>query len=350
MTIFSIIAGLLTIVSLAYLLLKDHQIKKFQAVALIIIAPITLVLVYQQIGNVNALTANTSNTNSNQENVTNQLDQLDPQQIQFAISKLIENIQNDPNDINSLNLLSNSYLLLERYNDATETLEKLIALGQSDSETLMKTINSYNFVDQGQINDRAYELIQQLLKQSPNHPQGLWVAGMSEIQRGRVSNAKDYWNTLMPILAGTPQQEELKNIIAQLDNDISQDVNSNDTDSSSADMQSLTININVKLADQFDKNRAKDDDVVFVFARAKEGPPAPLAVKRFTVAELPLTIELTNQDAMISELNISGYQQIVLSAKISKTGDPFQKQGDINSELLLIDMQQQESLYLLEIK
>ncbi|MGK9617051.1 hypothetical protein O6474_24240, partial [Salmonella enterica subsp. enterica] len=40
------------------------------------------------------------------------------------------------------------------------------------------------------------------------------------------------------------------------------------------------------------KAKALPTDSVFIFARAVNGPPAPLAAKRVTVAELPVTVEL----------------------------------------------------------
>jgi cytochrome c-type biogenesis protein CcmH len=62
-------------------------------------------------------------------------------------------------------------------------------------------------------------------------------------------------------------------------------------------------------------------DSVFVFARAVDGPPMPLAVKRLTVADLPLQVSLSDADAMLPQLKISSFPQVQLVARISRAGD-----------------------------
>ena len=63
-------------------------------------------------------------------------------------------------------------------------------------------------------------------------------------------------------------------------------------------------------------------DSVFIFARAVKGPPAPLAVKRVTVAELPITVELGDADAMMPSLKLSNFPEVQLVARISRAGIP----------------------------
>jgi cytochrome c-type biogenesis protein CcmH len=352
MILFLTISTLITIISIGILLFKGIGIKKVHAIALVIATPILLVVIYLQIGSPNTFLElpnqgiATQHTTSNSP--VNTLNNLDPEQVKFAISKLKEKIEKDPNDINSLNLLSNSYLLLEQHSNAVATLDKLISLGQNDIETLLKTINSYNFAEQGRINERAHQLIQTILSQAPNHPQGLWIAGMSEMQRNNIVKAKEHWNHLIPVLEGTPQQQELINIVAQLGNE---NIESNQpTEKQPEEQSDLKINVVVSLTNNFDISKTDPNDTVFVFATAKNGPPAPLAVKRLTVADLPATITLTEQDAMLPQMNISKFDDIILSAKISKTGNPTDKTGDINSQVISLNMSQLEKEYKLNIE
>ena len=63
-------------------------------------------------------------------------------------------------------------------------------------------------------------------------------------------------------------------------------------------------------------------DSVFIFARAVSGPPAPLAAKRLTVADLPVTVELGDADAMMPQLKLSNFPEVQLMARISRAGQP----------------------------
>jgi len=70
------------------------------------------------------------------------------------------------------------------------------------------------------------------------------------------------------------------------------------------------------------KAKALPTDSVFIFARAVSGPPAPLAAKRVTVAELPVTVELGDADAMMPQLKLSNFPEVQLVARISRAGQP----------------------------
>jgi cytochrome c-type biogenesis protein CcmH len=71
------------------------------------------------------------------------------------------------------------------------------------------------------------------------------------------------------------------------------------------------------------------DDTVFVYARAAEGPPMPLAVKRITVAELPTEVILDDSDAMTPAFALSGFDRVIVGARISGSGNAIAQPGDI---------------------
>src|SRR5690606_15775344 len=70
---------------------------------------------------------------------------------------------------------------------------------------------------------------------------------------------------------------------------------------------------------------------VFVFARAADGPPMPLAVKRLTAAELPADISLTDAMAMTPQLKLSMFDKVTVSARISASGQADPQAGDLEA-------------------
>jgi cytochrome c-type biogenesis protein CcmH len=81
------------------------------------------------------------------------------------------------------------------------------------------------------------------------------------------------------------------------------------------------LKVRVDLADALKAN-VKPGDSVFVFARATSGPPMPLAVKRLTVADLPAEVELADADAMMPQLKLSNFPEVQLVARVSRAGQP----------------------------
>jgi cytochrome c-type biogenesis protein CcmH len=88
------------------------------------------------------------------------------------------------------------------------------------------------------------------------------------------------------------------------------------------------IPVHVSLAPEL-RARTAPDDSVFVFARAAEGPPMPLAVVRRQVRDLPLDVTLDDSMAMMAGRKISSFDRIVIGARVSKSGKPTPSPGDL---------------------
>ena len=77
------------------------------------------------------------------------------------------------------------------------------------------------------------------------------------------------------------------------------------------------------------KGRVADSDMVFIYARAAEGPRMPLAVIRKTVQDLPFTFMLDDSMAVMPSLKLSSVARVVISARISKSGNATPTPGDL---------------------
>jgi cytochrome c-type biogenesis protein CcmH len=75
--------------------------------------------------------------------------------------------------------------------------------------------------------------------------------------------------------------------------------------------------------------KAAPTDVVYVFARAAEGPKMPLAILRMQVKDLPASFSLDDSMAMTPTMKVSSFPEVVAGARISKSGSAAPATGDL---------------------
>ncbi|MCP5091442.1 MAG: hypothetical protein GY949_11015 [Gammaproteobacteria bacterium] len=76
---------------------------------------------------------------------------------------------------------------------------------------------------------------------------------------------------------------------------------------------------NLALSDK-SKDIVLPTDTIFIFARAVGGPPTPVAVLRRRVSDLPLDFLLNDSQAMSADAKLSNFEQVVVTARISRSG------------------------------
>ncbi|HEY8327415.1 MAG TPA: hypothetical protein VIO59_03055, partial [Rhodanobacter sp.] len=95
--------------------------------------------------------------------------------------------------------------------------------------------------------------------------------------------------------------------------------------------QGAALQVQVALAPAL-KDKLAPGDALFVYARAENGPPMPLAVAKLDPAQLPTTVTLTDAMAMTQAFKLSSVERVFVGARISHSGQPVAQPGDLEGD------------------
>ena len=242
-----------------------------------------------------------------------------PQSLEEMVSRLERAAAAQPESAEGWYFLGRAYMAQNRAADAAKAFERAVAVAGRQPELLGQWAQAQYFANNKQWNDTLQALTDEALKADPKEVTSLGLLGISAFEAKRYQEAISYWQRLLNELpAGDQSGVALQ---GGIDKAREQLLASGGRVEAAPAKAQASIKVSVDLADAV-KAKALPGDSVFIFARAVSGPPAPLAVKRVTVADLPITVELSDADAMMPQLKLSSFPEVQLMARISRAGQP----------------------------
>lgn len=170
-------------------------------------------------------------------------------------------------------------------------------------------------------------MIERALAVEPTHVKALWLAASAARESADHAKALALWERLAKVLP--PGSDDARIIEANIvEARTASQGASAPAPSASAGPASARIRGTVSIDDKL-RTELSGNETLFVFARAVNGPPMPLAVVRKQASELPLTFELDDSMALMPAAKLSGAQQVIVGARVSKSGNAIAQPGDL---------------------
>ena len=252
-----------------------------------------------------------------------------PKSIEEMTARLENSLKEDPDSAEGWYFLGRTYMAQERASEAAKAFERSIELSSRDPALLGQWAQALYFASDKQWTEQLQSITDEALKADPEEATSLGLLGIAAFEEGRFDDAIGYWEKLVAVLppedpsraaiqGGIERARAQSNPDAQAPAVAGADQQAGPQ--SAATDSAAKLNVKVSLAADL-KDKVQPGDSVFVFARAVSGPPMPLAVKRMTVADLPAEVSLSDADAMMPMLKISGFKQVQLVARISRSGN-----------------------------
>ena len=266
-----------------------------------------------------------------------------PEQIQKMVDMLAERLRADPANTEGWLMLGRSYVALGRYRDAATALRRAADLLPGNANLMADLADVVGMAQGKRLAGEPARLVQQVLDIDPRHVKALALAGTVAFQAKDYPAARGYWERLVGVLPpDSPMQRGVRNNIAEavalergepLPTQVPTGVAAAGAagpaaaGSATATVAAAAISGRVTLAPAL-ASRLAEGDTLFIFARAAQGPRMPLAIVR-RGAVLPADFTLDDSMAMAPSLKLSAFAQVVVGARISRSGNATPQPGDL---------------------
>lgn len=298
-------------------------------IAIALFLPVLTISLYSMIGTPTAIApvAATDQLTAPAGHAQNQAAGSQTPSLPDLIDKLAERMKNEPSNADGWFLLGRSQMSLQRYGDAVTSFRRVNELAPDAAPVLLALANAVAMEQGGRIAGEPETLVLRALEKEPDDPVALWLAGNAREEAEDISAAIAFWKRAVPLLNNNPEdQQELISRMRRVANDAGIQLEMAELDSAA---KTLTVKISL---DETFASAVSPDDTLFVFARALQGPPMPLAAARLRAGALPVVIQLDDTMAMMPAMKLSAFDHVKVSAKISKTGNAMPAADDLVTE------------------
>ena len=235
------------------------------------------------------------------------------QNLETMVNRLAERLKQTPDDVEGWRLLGRSYAAMERFEDSTRAYARAAGLSPKNPDILADLADSLAMARGRSLQGEPEKLVLRALELDPDNLKALSLAGTAAYERRDFAAAAAYWQRILPHVP--KDSEDAKAVQANIDE-------------AKSLMNAKPLKGTVRLSPEL-KGKAAPEDTLFVFARAVDGPPAPLAVLKRQVKDLPLQFSLDDTMAMAPGLKLSAFPKVTITARVSKSGSVQAGPGDL---------------------
>jgi len=297
---------------------------RWTLLSLLVVIPVASVLLYFQLGSPDAISWTAPG--GGEHGVT-------AKDVEAMVARLAARLDRNPDDANGWALLGRSYVTLKRFPEAADAYARAVALVKDDPDLLADYADALAMSQDRRIEGEPLALVERALQINPMQWKALAMAGSAAFERRDYKQAVAYWERLQQ--GAEPDSEFARSLEASL-NEARQLGGIKAPPKAAAGrpegkapppVDGASVEGTVALAPQL-KDKAAAGDTVFIFARAAEGPRMPLAIMRLQVRDLPAKFRLDDTQAMAPALKLSNFPEVVVGARVSKSGSATPQSGD----------------------
>ena len=289
--------------------------------------PLIAIGMYSFIGNIQAL--DPANLQARADN------QPTPGQFEAMVTAFAARLEAVPAgetpDPKAWEMLARSYAAMQKFPEANKAYKRAVELNPGNAQIMADHADVLARLQGQRMAGEPTALFERALVLDPNNMKALALAGSAAFEKKDFASAAQFWSKAQDL--APPGSDFAKSLASSVEEarlaSGAPQVAAKSAPTSAASQASIQGVVNV-LSDL--KGKVAPDDTVFIFARAAPSPDSPrmpLAILKRKASELPIAFTLDDSTAMADELKLSKFGLVVVSARVSRSGNALPQSGDL---------------------
>ena len=272
---------------------------------------------------------------------------VSPAQVEELVKQFAARLENLPPDQavdpKAWEMLARSYAAMQKFPEASKAYKRAVELAPGNAQLLADHADVMAMMQGQSTRGEPAKLIARALVLDPNNLKVLALAGSAAFEVQDFPTAITHWSKALQL---APADSEFagglsrslddaraaagsSNAVAPVAANPAVDTApSSDGSKAPAGPASSGIQGTVSLSPAL-AGKLAPDDTVFIFARAAAGPRMPLAILKRKASELPIAFKLDDSTAMSAEMKLSKFDQVIVGARVSRSGNAMPQSGDL---------------------
>lgn len=238
------------------------------------------------------------------------------------VSRLARRLERNPDDVEGWLMLGRSHAALGQFALAQRAYRRADRLEDGrNPDALLGLAETMVLEAEGALDERSSRLFEEALELAPTNERALFFSAIAARRRGETPLAISRLETMLSLNPPDNIREILERELTVMRSD----------PGAAVTVASASGTARVLVALELDPALARSvsgSETLFVFVRTPGQPGPPLAVKRLSAGQLPLTVELTPADSMVPGMSFAMGDNVEVSAKISADGSATPKSGE----------------------
>lgn len=249
-------------------------------------------------------------------------DQIEPQEMMLFALGLRQRLAEKPN-ASAWSLYGRIMLQLGQLDEGIAAFEQSRSLAPKNAANLMYYAQALIMSGSDADLAKAAGLVSNVLQEDRANVEALGLLGVIAYERGDFERAAQAWEITLQLLdENDPRYASLQNSL---------------TDAKArADGSIVALTVKIDISEQL-RNEMPFGATLFVFVRDPDGGRAPIAVVRQAISDFPITVTLTDADAVMTATGLSDAKNWLVGARLTRSGTIEMQVGDMEARPVVLE-------------